>query len=293
MRRRNAALVAPSSPSVVLAAAGSVAYSLALMCSPWHTKALLVLALAPVPVVVARSLGDRLPRARKGSARASKALSELTDTNRWVFVLKKNGVRVEKRGADAKDEHSAFAVKATVEIAVPASDVAAILLTRDYDIIRRFNPTIVDGKDLEWRDRRRERTTYILTKPVFPLAPRDFVCSVRHERLPSGAELIINEPTTHHEAPVRRGKVRATLRGLHLVQPLGPNRCLYTCVHEIDPAGRAPRSLVNWFALRRPLQYMMALRELAGEIHRQDTVANRGNRRWISQNPALQQDLSQ
>eukprot|EP00964_Phaeocystis_antarctica_P045610 scaffold26268_cov59-Phaeocystis_antarctica.AAC.3 len=36
----------------------------------------------------------------------------------------------------------------------------------------------------------------------------------------------------------------------------------------------------------------MALRELAGEIHRQDTVANRGNRRWISQNPALQQDLS-
>ena len=261
----------------------------------WHPKTLLVLALAFVPIVVARSWGDRLPRGRTGSARASEALSELT-ANRWVFVLKKDGVRVEKRGADATDEHAAFAVKATVEIAVPAGDVAAILLTRDYDIIRRFNPTIVDGKDLEWRDRRRERMTYILTKPVFPLAPRDFVCSVRHERLPSGAELIINEPTTHREAPVRRGKVRATLRGLHLVQPLGPNRCLYTCVHEIDPAGRAPRALVNWFALRRPLQYMVALRELAGEMHRgRDTVASRGSRRWmswmrISQNQGVQQD---
>ena len=256
-----------------------------------------MLALAAVPVVVARSWGvDCLPRVHTGSARASEALSELKETNRWVFVLRKNGVRVEKRGADATDERAAFAVKATVEIAVPACEVAAILLTRDYDIIRRFNPTIVDGKDLEWRDRRRERTTYILTKPVFPLAPRDFVCSVRHERLPSGAELIINEPTTHREAPPRRGKVRATLRGLHLVQPLGPNRCLYTCVHEIDPAGRAPRALVNWFALRRPLQYMVALRELAGEMHRgRDAVASRGSRRWmswmrISQNLGVQQD---
>ena len=266
------------------------------MCCPCHTTALLVLALAAVPVVVARSWGDCLPRAHAGSARASEALSELKETKRWVFVLRKDGVRVEKRGADATDERAAFAVKATVEIGVPACEVAAILLTRDYDIIRRFNPTIVDGKDLEWRDRRRERTTYILTKPVFPLAPRDFVCSVRHERLPSGAELIINEPTTHREAPPRRGKVRATLRGLHLVQPLGPNRCLYTCVHEIDPAGRAPRALVNWFALRRPLQYMVALRELAAEMHRErDTVASRGSRRWmswmrISQNLGVQQD---
>ena len=250
------------------------------MSSHSHTKALLLFTLTPLPVVVARSWTDRLPRAGANSARASLALSELTETIEWVFVLKKDGVRVEKRGADTTDEHSAFAVKATVEVAVPASTVAAILLTRDYDIIRRFNPTIVDGRDLEWRDRRRERTTYILTKPVFPLAPRDFVCSVRHERLRSGAELIINEPTTHRSAPARRGKVRATLRGLHLVQPLGPNRCLYTCVHEIDPAGRAPRALVNWFALRRPLQYMMALRELAVEMHGRETAANRGNWGW-------------
>ena len=62
-------------------------------------------------------------------------------------------------------------------------------------------------------------------------------------------------------------EVRATLRGLHLLEPRGPDRCLYTCVHEIDPAGNAPRKLVNWFALRRPLQYMTALRELAVEMH--------------------------
>jgi len=68
-------------------------------------------------------------------------------------------------------------------------------------------------------------------------------------------------------------------------------------VHEIDPAGRAPRALVNWFALRRPLQYMVALRELAREMHRErDPVASRGSRRWmswISQNQGQNQGVQQ
>ena len=198
--------------------------------------------------------------------RASKALAELRGERGWVFVLAKKGTRVWKRGAEEADENAPFAVRATIEIAAPASEVAAILLSRNYDVIRRFNPTIVNGRDIEWRDGRRERTTYILTKAVWPLAPRDFVCCVRHTQLAGGVELITNQPATHAQAPRVRGCVRASLCGLHLIEPRGRRRCLYTCVHEIDPGGRAPRALVNWFALRRPLQYMVSLRELAVDL---------------------------
>ena len=66
-----------------------------------------------------------------------------------------------------------------------------------------------------------------------------------------------------------------------LVEPRGDGCCLYTCIHEIDPAGnapagvarlldarrgnstQAPRKLVNWFALRKPLVYCAQVRALA------------------------------
>ena len=202
------------------------------------------------------------------SERAAAALRELQGVEGdWTFVLEKQGVTVWKRGHDAAAEDTPFAVRATIEIpAVAAGDVAAILLTRDYDVIRKFNPTVVRGEDIEWRDGRRERTTYILTKPVWPLKPRDFVCDVRHEPQPDGSQLILNAPATHARAPAPRGTVRGELRGLHLCAPRGDG-CQYTCVHEIDPGGAAPRPLVNWFALRKPLVYMTQLRDLARKMH--------------------------
>ena len=188
------------------------------------------------------------------------ALQELQSARGWQFVLHQQGVKVWKR--TGCDDHANFAVKATMTMPCTAQQLASILTTRDYDVIRRFNPTIVDGADLEWRDGRRERITYILTKPVFPLRPRDFVCRVRRERI-GDAELITNEAATHRRAPAPRRTVRGELRGLHLVEPAGDGCCLYTCVHEIDPGGAAPRRLVNWFALRKPLQYMRQLRDVA------------------------------
>ena len=122
------------------------------------------------------------------------ALQELRSARGWQFVLHKQGVKVWKR--TGCDDHANFAVKATMTMPCTAQQLASILTTRDYDVIRRFNPTIVDGADLEWRDGRRERITYILTKPVFPLRPRDFVCRVRRERI-GDAELITNEAATH------------------------------------------------------------------------------------------------
>ena len=41
----------------------------------------------------------------------------------------------------------------------------------------------------------------------------------------------------------------------------------------MDPAGTVPIFVVNWFALRRPLQYMVALRDLAEERHATDKEA--------------------
>ena len=233
----------------------------------------------------------------------SAALAELRSGDGWEFVLQRAGVAVWKR-TGANDD-AAFAVKAVVDVPVPARWLAALLLTRDYSTIRRFNPTVVDGRDLEWcaggvrtlrrptprrkafglsvtrrpavtcvdkdrhtciqaasfitvsparRDGRKERVTYIRTKPVWPLRPRDFVCRVRHEQLASGdsdggaaggadrdgadtavgaaAELIVNSPTTHAAAPPCRGHVRATLRGVHLIEPTAAAACRYTCIHE-------------------------------------------------------------
>ncbi|KAH8061009.1 synthetase [Aureococcus anophagefferens] len=126
------------------------------------------------------------------------ALQELQSARGWQFVLHKQGVKVWKR--TGCDDHANFAVKATMTMPCTAQQLASILTTRDYDVIRRFNPTIVNnGADLEWRDGRRERITYILTKPVFPLRPRDFVCRVRRERI-GDAELIKNEAATHRRA---------------------------------------------------------------------------------------------
>ena len=36
-------------------------------------------------------------------------------------------------------------------------------------------------------------------------------------------------------------------------------------VSQMDPKGTIPLFIVNWFAMRRPLQYMVALRDLAEE----------------------------
>lgn len=201
-----------------------------------------------------------------GATAKSAALREVQGLgSSWTFVLQKKGVRVWKRGHRGGDEAS-FAVRACARFDCTPRELAQILLTRDYELIRRFNPTVVDGTDLEWRDGRKERITYILTKAVAFLRPRDFVCRVRHE-VHGTSELIVNTPATHARAPSPRRTVRGELRGTHLVEPAPGGGCLYTCVHEIDPGGAAPRRLVNWFALRKPLQYMDQLRDVAQETY--------------------------
>ena len=46
---------------------------------------------------------------------------------------------------------------------------------------RRFNPTLDDGRDLEVSNEGRERISYVRTKPVLVLKPRDFVVKVRRQ----------------------------------------------------------------------------------------------------------------
>ena len=61
--------------------------------------------------------------------------------------------------------------------------------------------------------------------------------------------------------------MRGVLNGLHLVEPHGDG-CVYTMVSQMDPRGSIPMVIVNWFAMRRPLQYMVALRDLAEARYR-------------------------
>ena len=69
-------------------------------------------------------------------------LDEIQSTAGWAFVVNKHEVDVWKRGHDATSDEATFAVKATLRIPVPPRLLADILLTRDYGVIRRFNPTV-------------------------------------------------------------------------------------------------------------------------------------------------------
>ena len=100
------------------------------------------------------------------------------------------------------------------------------------------------------------------TKPVLILKPRDFVVRVRRESRIDGTELVLNANTVHRLAPVAQSHVRGVLNGLHLVEP-HEHGCVYTMTSRMDPKGVIPMFIVNWFAMRRPLQYMVALRDLA------------------------------
>ena len=189
------------------------------------------------------------------------ALADTKSTANWDPVLNAKGVRVWKRVENKKQTSAPMAIKSSVFAAVPPRFFTDLLLTRDYDTARLFNPTLDGGSDIEWFSKH-ERISHVRTKPVLILKPRDFVVRVRRESRKDGTELVLNTNTVHRLAPVSDTHVRGTINGLHLVEA-SKDGCVYTMVSKMDPRGSIPMVIVNWFAMRRPLQYMVALRDLA------------------------------
>ena len=223
-----------------------------------------VAALAAV-VSLLNARGDRNLTAKYNAAAPSRtmadALSDTRSTANWDPVLNAKGVRVWKRVEHAERTSAPMAIKSQVFAAVPPRFFTDLLLTRDYDTARLFNPTLDGGQDIEWFSKH-ERISHVRTKPVLILKPRDFVVRVRRESRSDGTELVLNSNTVHRLAPVAQSHVRGVLNGLHLIEP-AKNGCVYTMVSQMDPRGSIPMVIVNWFAMRRPLQYMVALRDLA------------------------------
>ncbi len=223
-----------------------------------------VAALAAV-VSLLNARGDRNLTAKYNAAAPSRtmadALSDSRSTANWDPVLNAKGVRVWKRVEHAERTSAPMAIKSQVFAAVPPRFFTDLLLTRDYDTARLFNPTLDGGQDIEWFSKH-ERISHVRTKPVLILKPRDFVVRVRRESRIDGTELVLNANTVHRLAPVAQSHVRGVLNGLHLVEP-HEDGCVYTMTSQMDPRGSIPMVIVNWFAMRRPLQYMVALRGLA------------------------------
>ena len=223
-----------------------------------------VAALAAV-VSLLNARGDRNLTAKYNAAAPSRtmadALSDSRSTANWDPVLNAKGVRVWKRVEHAERTSAPMAIKSQVFAAVPPRFFTDLLLTRDYDTARLFNPTLDGGQDIEWFSKH-ERISHVRTKPVLILKPRDFVVRVRRESRIDGTELVLNANTVHRLAPVAQSHVRGVLNGLHLVEPY-EDGCVYTMTSRMDPKGVIPMFIVNWFAMRRPLQYMVALRDLA------------------------------
>ena len=233
------------------------------------TPVLLCVGVAALAAVVSllNARGDRNLTAKYNAAAPSRtmadALSDTRSTANWDPVLNAKGVRVWKRVEHAERTSAPMAIKSQVFAAVPPRFFTDLLLTRDYDTARLFNPTLDGGQDIEWFSKH-ERISHVRTKPVLILKPRDFVVRVRRESRIDGTELVLNAPAVHHFAPVARSHVRGTINGLHLVEPDKDGKgCVYTMTSQMDPKGSIPMVIVNWFAMRRPLQYMVALRDLA------------------------------
>ena len=224
-----------------------------------------VAALAALALQVSR--GDRdLTTAQYNVAPSRTMVDALTDTRstaNWDPVLNAKGVRVWKRVENKEKTSAPMAIKSSVYARVPPRFFTDLLLTRDYDTARLFNPTLDGGSDIEWFSKH-ERISHVRTKPVLILKPRDFVVRVRRESRSDGTELVLNANTVHRLAPVAQSHVRGVLNGLHLVEP-HKDGCVYTMVSQMDPRGAIPMVIVNWFAMRRPLQYMVALRDLVEE----------------------------
>ena len=158
-------------------------------------------------------------------------------------------------------------LKAEVECPVPPAVLVDILLTRDYELIRRYNSGL--RRRPRHRVARRQPRAHLVRahEADLPLRARDFVVRCRYEEQPRGA-VILNTPATHAEAPPYDGLVRGTLSGLHLVEPTdGGAGCRYTYTGSMDPAGAVPIAVVNWFAERRPAALMNAIRDVAVERH--------------------------
>jgi hypothetical protein len=210
-------------------------------------------------------IGDGVPHAFES------ALTDMRQDNRWEAVMHRKvqgcgDLRVWKQVPAGRLD--AMAVKASIDIpCVPAGFFADVLLTRDYELARTFNPTLEGGKDLQWIDGDSERISHVKTLPVLIMKPRDFVVHVRRQTLRDGTELILNSDTTHELAPPTATHVRGRINGLHLVEPVAGGGCRYTSVHQMDPAGSVPMPVVNWFALRRPQQYMIALQGVAEKLY--------------------------
>ena len=231
------------------------------------TPVLLCVGVAALAAVVSllNARGDRNLTAKYNAAAPSRtmadALSDTRSTANWDPVLNAKGVRVWKRVEHAERTSAPMAIKSQVFAAVPPRFFTDLLLTRDYDTARLFNPTLDGGQDIEWFSKH-ERISHVRTKPVLILKPRDFVVRVRRESRIDGTELVLNANTVHRLAPVAQSHVRGVLNGLHLVEP-HEDGCVYTMTSRMDPKGVIPMFIVNWFAMRRPLQYMVALRDLA------------------------------
>ena len=110
----------------------------------------------------------------------AEALADTRSTKNWDPVLNAKGVRVWKRVEHAERTSAPMSIKSSVYAAVPPRFFTDLLLTRDYDTARLFNPTLDGGQDIEWFSKH-ERISHVRTKPVLILKPRDSVVRVRRE----------------------------------------------------------------------------------------------------------------
>lgn len=192
----------------------------------------------------------------------------LAEEQPWEDLLAKDNLLVWKMSI--KDSPF-IAIKATAILDVTPNALSQVLAPGDINIVRSYNPMILDGKDLEYIGKDK-KISWSVTAPLWPVRARDFVTAITRHRFPDGSMVLVQRATTHKDAPepsptddLVRGQI---LHGIMLVEPIpgSKNRTRFTMVHHFNPGGNIPVWFVNWLAEIKPVTFLGALTTVAQQF---------------------------
>ena len=113
-------------------------------------------------------------------------------------------------------------------------------------------------------------------KPVWPTAPRDFLCCTTWTSLPDGTILVCSRSAPDSVYPIQKGYVRGSISvSGYMIQPCGlldkkdpfyeVNSCKVTLTAHTDLGGNLPSSIINMLSTAAPLKMMSAISDIVSK----------------------------
>jgi len=179
-------------------------------------------------------------------------LHQMLSSKRWKLVCTSHGVTVYEQRMPGSSQ---LCIRAEGDLNAPMNVVLEIFRKTDIKLIRDYNPSYDDGRDIVPFSElgNGHKISWAVSKAIFPVCPREFITDVRYLRMPDGAIAVLSEGLESHDrAPtLRPSSVRGrVITAIQLVAPLGERRCRFISVAQVDLGGAVPAWLTNSIARR-------------------------------------------